>query len=224
MSSTSTSVRTTSTAPTARTPEPTKPCAPVLVPTACTAAPAPPRSTTPTAVAGIIDCSPTIVVGEYIGAQNAAADVATPLSANDAIPQSRRRRSRCPLSGSPADLRRQRRSLQHCASRVRARFRLPMPAMNSLSIRLTGVLNGGIPNGTGTSTFTVHATDLVEPSQPAVDATFNITVVDAVTVDDIVIPDGHQQRDDIRESHRLGWRNSISVDRGARQLRVCRLP
>ena len=99
-----------------------------------------------------------------------------------------------------------------------------MPAMNSPSIRTTGVLNGGIPNGTGTATFTVHATDLVEPAQPAVDATFNITVVAAVTVDDIVIPDGHQNVTTSVNLTASGGETPFQVDRGVRQCWVSRRP
>ena len=134
-----------------------------------------------------IDCSTLVVVGEYIGAQMAAADVATPLSANGAdlpdgevgVPYPDR-----PLifGGSTGPY-----SITYSGAGT-----LPAAdAGNEFTLdSLTGVLNGGIPNGTGTSTFTVHATDLVEPAQPAVDATFNITVVDAVAVDNIAIPDG----------------------------------
>ena len=133
-----------------------------------------------------VDCSVTTVVGEYIGAQNAAADVATPLSANGAnlvdgevgVPYPDR-----PLifggSGGPYSI---------------AFTTGTLPATNAANPfaldQTTGVLTGGIPNGTGTATFSVHATDLVDPAQPAVDPTFNITVVDAVTVDNIVIPNG----------------------------------
>ncbi|MFI5397971.1 MAG: hypothetical protein ACHQ9S_20730 [Candidatus Binatia bacterium] len=138
-------------------------------------------------VASTVDCSVTTVVGEYIGSQNAAANVATPLSANGAnlvdgevgVQYPDR-----PLifggSGGPY-------SIAFSGAGT-------LPAANAghefTLDPITGVLNGGIPNGTGTSTFTVHATDLVEPSQPAVDATFNITVVAAVMVDNLVIPDG----------------------------------
>ena len=133
-----------------------------------------------------VDCSSTRVVGEYIGAQNAAANIATPLSANGAnlvggevgvgYPDR-------PLifggSGGPY-------SITFSGGTLPA-----TDAGNEFTLdSLTGVLNGGIPNGTGTSTFTVHATDLIDPAQPAVNVTFNITVVDAVTVDNIVIPDG----------------------------------
>ncbi|MBI3784511.1 MAG: hypothetical protein HY270_14040 [Deltaproteobacteria bacterium] len=134
-----------------------------------------------------VDCSSLVVVGEYIGAQMAAADVATPLSANDAnlvdgevgVPYPDR-----PLifggSGGPY------------AIAFSGAGTLPATDLgNEFTLdSLTGVLKGGIPKGTGTSTFTVHATDLVEPAQPAVDATFNLTVVDAVAVDNIAIPDG----------------------------------
>lgn len=133
-----------------------------------------------------IDCSALVVVGEYIGAQNAAADVATPLSANGAdladgevgVQYLDR-----PLifggSGGPY-------SIAFSGGTLPA-----TDAGNEFVLdETTGILSGGIPNGTGTATFTVHATDLVEPTQPAVDATFHITVVDAVTVDDLVIPEG----------------------------------
>ena len=134
-----------------------------------------------------VDCSTLVVVGEYIGAQMAAADVATPLSANGAnladgevgVPYPDR-----PLifggSGGPYSI------------AFSGAGTLPAASVgNEFTLDpLTGVLNGGIPSGTGTSTFTVHATDLVDPSQKPVDATFNITVVDAVTVDNIAIPDG----------------------------------
>ena len=133
------------------------------------------------------DCSALVIVGEYIGAQMAAADVATPLSANGAnladgevgVPYPDR-----PLifGGSTGPY-----SIGFSGAGT-----LPAAdAGNEFTLdSLTGVLNGGIPNGAGTSTFTVHATDLVEPGQPAVDATFSITVVEAVAVDNIAIPDG----------------------------------
>jgi hypothetical protein len=133
-----------------------------------------------------VDCSALVVVGEYIGAQNAAANVATPLSANGANLADGEVGVRYPDrplifggSGGPY-------SIDFSAG--------TLPATNAGTEfaldKTTGVLKGGIPNGTGTATFTVHATDLGEPSQPPVDATFNILVVDAVTVDPIVIPDG----------------------------------
>lgn len=133
-----------------------------------------------------LDCSLTMVVGAYIGAQNAAADVATPLSHNGANLVDGEVGVRYPDrplifggSGGPY-------SIEFSGGTLPA-----ANAGNEFTLdALTGVLNGGIPNGTGTSTFTVHATDLVEPSQPAVDATFNIVIVDAVTVDNIVIQDG----------------------------------
>jgi len=137
-------------------------------------------------VASTIDCSITIVVGEYIGAQNAAADVATPLSANGANLVDGEVGVRYPNrplifggSGGPYSLTFSAGTLP--ATDVGNEFNLS---------ETTGVLNGGIPNGTGTATFTVYATDLVEPSQAPIDATFNITVVDAVTVDNIPVPDG----------------------------------
>ena len=133
-----------------------------------------------------VDCSSIRVVGDYIGAQNAAANIATPLSANGANLVDGEVGVRYPDrplifggSGGPY-------SIAFSGGTLPA-----TDAGNEFTLdSLTGVLNGGIPNGTGTSTFTVHATDLVDPSQTAVDATFNITVVAAVTVDDIVIPDG----------------------------------
>jgi hypothetical protein len=134
-----------------------------------------------------IDCSALIVVGEYIGAQNAAADVATPLSANGANLADGEVGVQYPDrplifggSGGPYSI------------AFSGAGTLPAAdAGNEFTLdATTGVLKGGIPNGTGTSTFTVHATDLVEPSQPLVDATFNMTIVDAVTVDDVAIPDG----------------------------------
>jgi len=133
------------------------------------------------------DCSAAAVVGDYIGAQNAAADVATPLSANGAVLADGEVGVRYPDrplifggSGGPYSI------------GFSGAGTLPAAdAGNEFNLdSLTGVLQGGIPNGTGTATFTVQATDLVEPSQPAVTATFNITVVDAVTVDSIVIPNG----------------------------------
>ena len=134
-----------------------------------------------------IDCSATVVVGEYIGAQNAAADVATPLSANGANLADGEVGVRYPdrpliFGGSGGPF-----SIEFSGAGT-----LPATDLGNEFVldSITGVLSDGIPNGTGTSTFTIHATDLVEPAQPAVDATFNITVVDAVTVDDIVIPDG----------------------------------
>jgi hypothetical protein len=134
-----------------------------------------------------IDCTTVPVVGEYIGAQNASANVALPLSANDAQLTDGEVGVRYPDrplifggSGGPYSI------------AFSGAGTLPAAdAGNEFTLDpLTGVLNGGIPNGTGTATFTVHATDLVDPTQPAVDATFNITVVDAVTVDLIAIPDG----------------------------------
>jgi hypothetical protein len=141
-------------------------------------------------VSGIIDCTQTMVVGQYIGAQNAAADIATPLSANDADPLS--------LVDGEVGVRYPDRPLIFGGSggpySIGFSGTGTLPAANAgeeFSLNeTTGVLNGGIPNGTGTATFTVHATDLVEPTQPAVDATFNITVVAAVTVDDVPIPQG----------------------------------
>lgn len=133
-----------------------------------------------------VDCSALVVVGEYIGAQNAAADVATPLTANGAI-----------LSHGEVGVHYPDRPLIFGGSGGPYSITFTggtLPASdpgNEFSLdSLTGVLNGGTPNGTGTATFTVHATDLVEPAQPAVDPTFNITVVDAVTVDDVAIPEG----------------------------------
>ncbi len=135
-----------------------------------------------------VECGSLQVVGEYIGAQNAAANIATPLSANGANLVDGEVGVRYldrPLifggSGGPY-------SIAFSSGTLPA----TNPGDEFTLDPLTGVLSGGIPNGTGTSTFVVHATDLVEPSQPAVDATFNITVVDAVTVDGIVIPDGSQ--------------------------------
>lgn len=134
-----------------------------------------------------IDCSARVVVGEYIGAQNAAANVATPLSANGANMVDGEVGVRYPDrplifggSGGPYSIAFSGGGTLPAAD-AGNEFRLDAT---------TGVLSGGIPNGTGTSTFTVHATDLVEPSQPAVNATFNITVVDAVTIDPIAVPDG----------------------------------
>ena len=137
--------------------------------------------------AGGLDCRGLVVVGEYIGAQNAAVDVAMPLAANGANLNDGEVGARYPNrplifggSGGPY-------SIGFSGAGT-------LPATNpgnEFTLEpITGVLHGGIPNGTGTSTFTVHATDLVEPSQPAVDATFNITVVAAVTVDNIAIPNG----------------------------------
>ena len=134
-----------------------------------------------------IDCSALVVVGDLIGSQNAAANVAQPLSANGAdlahgevgVQYPDR-----PLifggSGGPY-------SIVFSGAGT-----LPATAPGSeFSLdSLTGVLNGGVPNGTGTSTFSVHATDLVDPTQAAVDATFNIVVVEAVSVDAKVVPDG----------------------------------
>ena len=133
-----------------------------------------------------IDCSTTVVVGDYIGAQNAAANVATPLSANGANLTDGEVGVRYPdrpliFGGSSGPY-----SIGFSAGTLPATD----PGNEFTLEATTGLLKGGIPNGTGTSTFTVHATDLVEPSQPAVDATFNIIVVDAVTVDNIIIPDG----------------------------------
>lgn len=133
------------------------------------------------------DCGALVVVGDYIGAQNAAANVGLPLSANDTrltdgevgvlYPDR-------PLifggSGGPYSI-----TFSGAGSLPAAEPVHPFTLDST-----TGVLNGGVPSGTGTATFTVHATDLVEPAQPAVDATFSITIVDAVTVDDVVIPEG----------------------------------
>ncbi len=137
-------------------------------------------------VASNVDCSATIVVGDYIGAQNAAANVAMPLSANGAN-----------LVDGEVGVRYPNRALIFGGSGGPYSITFSggtLPAANAgdefTLDALTGTLNGGIPNGTGTATFTVHATDLVDPSQPAVDRTFNIAVVGAVTVDDTVIPEG----------------------------------
>lgn len=133
-----------------------------------------------------IDCSATVVVGPYIGAQNAAANVAMRLSANGANLADGEVGVRYPdrpliFGGSGGPF-----SIAFSGGTLPA-----ANAGNEFTLdQTTGVLKGGIPNGPGTSTFTVHATDLVEPSQPPVDATFNIIVVDAVTVDTIVIPAG----------------------------------
>ena len=133
-----------------------------------------------------VDCSSIRVVGDYIGAQNAAANIATPLSANGTNLVDGEVGVRYPDrplifggSGGPYSITFSSGTLP--ATNAGQEFTLDS---------LTGVLNGGIPNGTGTATFTVHATDLIDPSQTAVDATFNITVVDAVMVDNIVIPEG----------------------------------
>lgn len=134
-----------------------------------------------------LDCGALVVLGDYIGAQNAAVDIATPLSANGAnlaggevgVPYPDR-----PLvfggNGGPYSI------------GFSGAGTLPAtdPGNEFTLEATTGVLKGGIPNGTGTSTFSIHATDLVDPTQPPVDATFSITVVDAVAVDNIVIPDG----------------------------------
>ena len=138
-------------------------------------------------VVSVIDCTTIPVVGDYIGAQNAAADVAAPLAANGANLGDGEVGVRYPNrplifggSGGPY-------SIEFSGAGT-------LPAADAgnefILENTTGVLNGGIPNGTGTSTFTVHATDLGDATQTAVDATFNLTVVDAVTVDNIVIPDG----------------------------------
>lgn len=133
-----------------------------------------------------INCSATVVVGPYIGAQNAAANVAMRLSANGANLADGEVGVRYPdrpliFGGSGGPF-----SIAFSGGTLPA-----ANAGNEFTLdQTTGVLKGGIPNGPGTSTFTVHATDLVEPSQPPVDATFNIIVVDAVTVDTIVIPAG----------------------------------
>ena len=133
-----------------------------------------------------INCSLIQVVGDYIGAQNAAANIATPLSANSPFLVDGEVGVRYPDrplifggSGGPY-------SITFSGGTLPA-----TDAGNEFTLdSLTGVLNGGIPNGTGTSTFTIHASDLIEPLQPLVDATFGITVVGAVTVDDIAIPEG----------------------------------
>lgn len=136
-----------------------------------------------------VDCSTLVVVGDYIGAQNAAANIATPLSANGANLVDGEVGVRYPDrplifggSGGPYSI------------AFSGAGTLPAAdAGNEFTLdATTGVLKGGVPNGTGTSTFTVHATDLVEPAQPPVDATFKITVVDAVSVDSVVIPDGSE--------------------------------
>jgi hypothetical protein len=133
------------------------------------------------------DCGALVVVGEYIGAQNAAADVATPLSANGAELVHGEVGVRYPDrplvfggSGGPYSI----------AFSGAGTVPATDPGNEFGLDPLTGVLKGGIPNGTGVSTFTVHATDLVEPTQAAVDATFTLTVVDAVAVDNIAIPNG----------------------------------
>lgn len=137
--------------------------------------------------ATVLDCANIVVVGPYIGAQNAAANIALALSANGAdlvtgevgvlYPDR-------PLifggSGGPY-------SVAFTGGGT-------LPATDAgqefVLDPLTGTLRGGTPNGPGTSTFTVHATDLVDPGQPALDATFNLKVVPAVTVDPVAIPDG----------------------------------
>jgi len=134
-----------------------------------------------------IDCSTLVVVGDYIGAQNAAANIATPLSTNDTNLGDGEVGVRYPDrplifggSGGPYSI------------TFSGAGTLPAAdAGDEFSLdSLAGVLNGGVPNGTGTATFTVHATDLVDPAQPALDATFSLTIVAAVTVDSASIPDG----------------------------------
>jgi hypothetical protein len=133
-----------------------------------------------------VDCTAIVVVGDYIGAQNAAADVAMPLTANGANLNDGEVGVHYPnrpliFGGSAGPY-----SIGFTGGTLPA-----TDAGNDFTLNQTnGVLSGGVPNGAGMATFTVHATDLVEPAQPAVDATFNITVVAAVTVDDVVIPDG----------------------------------
>ena len=132
-----------------------------------------------------IDCTTTAIVGDYIGAQNAAANVATPLTANGANLTDGEVGVQYPDrplifggSGGPYSI------------TFSGAGTLPDADPNFNLDSFTGVLHGGVPKGTGTSTFTVDATDLGDASQLAVNATFNIVVVDAVTVDNIVIPDG----------------------------------
>ncbi len=136
-----------------------------------------------------INCGALAVVGQYIGAQMAAADVAMPLSANDAnlvhgevgvlYPDR-------PLifGGSSGPY-----SIGFAGAGT-----LPSTdAGHEFTLNpITGILGGGIPNGTGTSSFTLHATDLIEPMQAPVDASFNLVVVDAVSVDNVVAPDGQK--------------------------------
>jgi hypothetical protein len=133
------------------------------------------------------DCGSMEIVGEYIGAQMAAANVITPLSAIEPIliegevgvPYPDR-----PLifggSGGPYSI-----AFSGAGS-------LPLTdAGNEFELdEVSGVLLGGIPNAASTSSFTIHATDLVDPSQPAVDVTYELNVVGAVSVDEIAIPDG----------------------------------
>lgn len=134
-----------------------------------------------------LDCGAEIVVGEYIGAQMAAANILTPLSAIEPIlidgevgvPYPDR-----PLifggSGGPYST-----TFSDAGS-------LPLtdPGNEFVLDEVTGVLQGGIPTEAATASFTVHATDLVDPSQPALDVTFELNVVDAVVVDAVVVPAG----------------------------------
>ncbi|HZR81128.1 MAG TPA: hypothetical protein VFD92_08520 [Candidatus Binatia bacterium] len=136
---------------------------------------------------GGLDCSGMVVVGNYIGAQNAAVDVGLPLSANGAQ-----------LNHGEVGVQYPDRPLIFGGSGgpYSVFFSGPgtLPATdpgNEFTLdAVTGVLHGGTPNGTGLATFDIHATDLADPSQPPLAATFNILVVPAVAVDDIAIPNG----------------------------------
>ena len=132
------------------------------------------------------DCTQTVVVGAYVGAQMAGADVALPLSANGAnLPDGEVgvKYPDRPLifggSGGP-----------YSVSFVSGSLPLPLPGQDFTLDPLTGVLNGGTPSGTGVATFTVSGTDLVDPAQKPLTATFTINVVDAVAVDGVAIPNG----------------------------------
>ena len=132
------------------------------------------------------DCAQTVVVGAYIGAQMAGADVALPLSANGANLPDGEVGVKYPdrpliLGGSGGP---------YSVSFVSGSLPQPLPGQDFTLDSLTGVLNGGTPSGTGTATFTVNGTDLVDPAQKPVTATFTINVVDAVQVDGVAIPNG----------------------------------
>ena len=141
---------------------------------------------TPSATGGL-DCSGLVVVGDYIGAQNAAVDVGLPLSANGADLNHGEVGVQYPDrplifggSGGPYSV----------AFSGPGTLPVTDPGKEFTLDAITGVLHGGTPNGTGTATFDIHATDLADPTQLAVAATFNILIVPAVAVDDVPIPNG----------------------------------
>jgi hypothetical protein len=133
-----------------------------------------------------INCGTTVVVGDYIGAQMAGADVALPLSANGVrLPDGEVgvKYPNRPLifggSGGPYSVNFVSGSLP--AWQAGHPFKLNP---------LTGVLKGGIPTAAAKATFKISASDLADPAQPVLAPSFTIKVVAAVKVNAVVVPQG----------------------------------